>query len=78
MTFAEFLLACRGYERKYFLDYSKHRLTAYMTYCSIPEKGKKKPMHKWMPLPTDEAIDIGLTVEQMREEWNRFKNMENK
>lgn len=49
-----------------------------MVYCSIPEKGRKKPIHKWMPLPTDESIDIGLSLEQMRQEWNEAKKMEKK
>ena len=69
MTLAETLLAFRGYERKYFLDFAKHRLTAYMM------SGSKKPINRWLPLPTDEDIDLGLDAEKMRAEWNRLKNI---
>ena len=56
MTFAEYVLAVIGKERQFYSDFSKHRLTAYQVYLSIPEgKGKnKKPIWQFFPLPTDE------------------------
>jgi hypothetical protein len=51
MTYAEYLITYIGYERAYFLDFSKHRLTAYQTYAA----NAKNPvnMENFLRLPTD-------------------------
>lgn len=71
---AEFILTCRGYNKKFFHDFQKHRLTAYTVYCSIPIKGQRLKIDKWYPLPTDENYEPKLTEKQMDEVWNYWKN----
>lgn len=68
---------CRGYERKYFLDLAKHRLTAYTVYCSIPSKDRKKPIHKWLPLPIDEGSEK-VDIKELKSSWERLKQLETK
>ena len=55
MTFAEHILMVIGKERAFYQDFSKHRLTAYQVYMSIPTgKGSvKKSLENYFPLPTD-------------------------
>jgi hypothetical protein len=55
MTFAEHLLMMVGKQRAFYQDFSKHRLTAYQVYMSIPTgKGSvKKSIENYFPLPTD-------------------------
>lgn len=53
ITWREFTLKREGWKRENIRKWEHTRHISYYVYCSIPEKGKKKPMNSFMPLPSD-------------------------
>lgn len=53
MTYKETILAIRGYEKRQMRDWERARLIAYQIYAGIPKKGNNKPIHQYLPLPSD-------------------------
>lgn len=55
MTYKEVILAIRGYENWQIREWERARLIAYQVYTSIPkQKGHgNKPIHQYLPLPSD-------------------------
>lgn len=73
MSFAQFQLKVRGFQKGYFKDYEKFRMVGYTVYCSIPSKQQKKSIQNWMPLPTDRKT-VNMDKDQMDAIWQKFKN----
>lgn len=53
MTYKETILAIRGYEDRQERDWQRIRVVAYQVYASTPTKESKKPIHVYLPLPSD-------------------------
>jgi len=66
MSYAEVILAIRGYENKQSRDWEKTRLVAYYTYCGIPKKETNKSIFQFMPLPSDMKNRPKQDAESMR------------
>lgn len=56
MTYGDVIIAIEGYNERQLDDWRRTRLIAHTTYCSIQEKGKKRKIDKWLPLPGDEGF----------------------
>ena len=74
ITWREFLLYRKGYEAKQLAEWQRTRLIAYIMYCTNTESGKRKEIHEFMPLTTDELPDRGepLTQEQFIENMKKL------
>ena len=68
MTYAEHVLAYWGYEEAYYMDFVKHRRTAYEIYLSRPKKrgATLLTIQRFMPLPTDRR-NPGQSLKRIRE-----------
>lgn len=53
MTYKETILAIRGYENRQEREWQRSRVIAYQIYASTPTKDSKKPIHMYLPLPSD-------------------------
>lgn len=53
MTYKETILAIRGYEDRQEREWQRIRVIAYQVYASTPTKDSKKPIHMYLPLPSD-------------------------
>ena len=53
MTYAEMILAIRGYEKRQEREWERARLIAYQVYSGIPKKGQNKSIQAYLPLPSD-------------------------
>lgn len=53
MSYKETILAIRGYEAKQLKEWERTRIIAYQVYAGIPKKGTNKPIHSYLPLPSD-------------------------
>lgn len=57
MTWREFQLKRHGYIRQQKENWNHTRTIAYMTYLSIPEKGKKKTIDQWWSLDAKKSVE---------------------
>jgi hypothetical protein len=55
MTYAEMILAIRGYEKRQEREWERTRIVAYQVYTSIPKKGQNKSIQAYLPLPSDKT-----------------------
>lgn len=54
MTYKDVVLAIRGYENRQEREWQRIRVIAYQVYASTPTKESKKPIHMYLPLPSDQ------------------------
>lgn len=83
MTYKETVLAIRGYENRQERDWQRIRVVAYQVYASTPTKDSKKPIHSYLPLPSDrikrrskeemEAVRKFFIEKQRRENETKLK-----
>lgn len=67
MTFAEHLVAYKGYQDEVYIKFSMHRRTAYEMYLSRPKaKGSVNvSIQRFMPLPIDKNAK-GYSLDKIR------------
>ena len=53
MTYAEMILAIRGYEKRQEREWERTRIVAYQVYAGTPKKGQNKSIQAYLPLPSD-------------------------
>lgn len=75
MTRAEFFMASNGYHKKQLEKWEHTRFLGYQTISTIPSKKKMPPIKKWMPLPTDNQIEI--SEDRIKQMLNRAKEKVN-
>lgn len=56
MTWREFQLKRHGYLREQKENWRHTQMISYMTYLSIPEKGKKKTINEWWSLDDKKGV----------------------
>ena len=71
MTYKETILAIRGYENWQIRELERTRAVSYQIYMSYPSKDPKKPIHLYMPLPSDIRNKTTVSKEQ-RDEQRKF------
>ena len=47
------ILSIRGYENRQNREWERTRIIAYQVYAGTPKKGDNKPIHSYLPLPSD-------------------------
>lgn len=72
MSPLEFYYSSKGHISKYYKELEQTRIIAYTTACLKETKQKIKPIHKWMPLPTDKQT--GITSDKALKIFEIIKN----
>lgn len=75
MTRAEFIIKSKGYHKKQMEKWEHTRFLGYQTISTIPSKKKLPGITKWMPLPSDEGVNISkdrikLMLEKAKQKHN--------
>lgn len=72
MSYKQIVLAIRGYEKREMNEWERTRLVAYQVYAGIPQKGAKKPIQSYLPLPSDKQHSGKFTKESYEETRAKF------
>jgi len=74
MSWKEFYLMVKGYNKRYWLGWEHTRLLSYTMASTVQRKKRLPSMKKWMPLPTDDKVSKSFDESKMDAIFEALKN----